>query len=146
MGRDFDIRIYLEIEHKHGTSYYELPCVGGYFFSVDCGHGKSDGESDCDSNHDSIESAQQLLYDNMKQLCLTPRKPVILYKDNEFVSKKIEKKYLPILLDKFYGKYVEQYCVNKDTGFFTNISEIITVTKKEIRYELGEGPWLHLSA
>lgn len=32
MGRDFDIRIYLEIEHKHGISYYELPCIGGYFF------------------------------------------------------------------------------------------------------------------
>jgi len=71
----------------------------------------------------------------MKKICLTPRKPVVIYNNNSFISPKLEMKYLPIIQNKIKKTYVEKYARYKDTGIFTSIEEIINVIKKEERYD-----------
>ena len=139
MGCDFYIHTYIEIEHKNGMSYYELPFSRGYYPEI----GSNGYDSDADDDDDDDE------YDNIYKMCknyyLTPMKPVIIFTNHSFANEKLKNKYLPILHDKIQGKYIEKYCVGEDTGTFTNIDEIIQVIKKEIRYEPGEGPGLYRS-
>ena len=71
----------------------------------------------------------------MIKICLTPRKPVVIYSNNSFIEPKFEIKYLPIIQNKINKKYVEKYHRYKDTGVFTCIEQIINITKKEERYE-----------
>ena len=77
-------------------------------------------------------------YENMIKICLMPRKPVIIYNNNLFISSKFEMKYLPIIQDKINNKYVNNYPRHTDTGIFTSIEQVIKVTKKEERYDLYE--------
>ena len=70
----------------------------------------------------------------MIKLCLTPRKPIVIYNNKSFVEPKFEIKYLPMIQDKINKKYVEKYPHYDDTGSFTSIDEVIKVTKKEERY------------
>jgi hypothetical protein len=95
-------------------------------------------DSDDDENdyyYNSIE--YQLLYTNMKKLCLTPRKPVVIYDNNSFISSKLEMKYLPLIQNKINNTYLEKHihCHHKDTGMFTRIEEILQIVKKEERYD-----------
>ena len=132
MGCDFYIYTYLEIQHIHGLSYYELPTIRGYYCELECGV--------CDSDDDENDYYYNLteyktLYENMKKICLTPRKPVVIYNNNSFISPKLELKYLPMIQNKINKKYVEKYPRYEDTGIFTSIEEIINVVKKEVRYD-----------
>jgi hypothetical protein len=106
----------------------------GYYCELDCGIYDSDDDEN-DRYYNSTEHAT--LYENMKKLCLTPRKPVVIYNNNSFITPKFETKYLPIIQNKINKKYVEKYPLHKDTGAFTSIDDVITVTKKEERYEPG---------
>jgi len=45
MGCDYYIYVYLEIQHKHGISYYPFPIIRGYYPDLDCGFADSDDES-----------------------------------------------------------------------------------------------------
>jgi hypothetical protein len=71
----------------------------------------------------------------MKKICLTPRKPVVIYSNNSFTEPKFEMKYISMIQDKINKKYVQKYPRYKDTGTFTTIEEVIKITKKEERYE-----------
>jgi hypothetical protein len=132
MGCDFYIYIYLEIQHINGISYYELPTIRGYYCDLECGVYDSD-DDDIDRYYNSIE--YKALYENMQKICLTPRKPVVIYDNNSFISSKFEMKYLPIIENKINKKYVKKCTRYEDTGVFTNIEQIIKVVKKEERYE-----------
>jgi len=132
MGCDFYIHIYLEIEHNKGISYYHLPTKRGYYCDLECGICDSDDDEN-DYYYNSPE--YKTLYENMKKICLTPRKPVVIYNNSAFITAKFQEKYLPIIQDKINKKYVEKYPLYKDTGTFTNIGQIIRVTKKEERYD-----------
>ena len=132
MGCDFYIHVYLEIHHINGISYYELPTIRGYYCELECGVCDSDDDEN-DYYYNSTE--YKTLCENMKKICLTPRKPVVIYNNNSFISPKLEMKYLPIIQNKINKKYVEEYTRYEDTGIFTSIEEIINVVKKEERYD-----------
>ena len=142
MGCDFYIAVYLQIEHKCGVSYYELPSRRGWFCELGMSFDDSDDESD-DCGKTPLEYIE--LRANMEKLCLTPRKDCVVYCDGKFVNEKLQRKYLPSILDKINGKYVEKYCVKKDTGKFSDIFDILKVTRIEDRYEAGSGPHFVLS-
>ena len=133
MGCDYYIHVYLEIHHINGISYYELPTIRGYYCDLECGVCDSDDDEN-DYYYNSIE--YKSLYENMKKICLTPRKPVVIYNNKSFISPKLEMKYLPFIQNKIKKKYVEKYIHYryKDTGIFTQIEQIIKVVKKEERY------------
>ena len=97
MGCDYYIYNYLEIQHINGISYYELPTIRGYYCDLECGVCDSDDDEN-DYYYNSTE--YQKLYENMKKMCLTPRKPVVIYNNNSFISPKLEMKYLPIIQNK----------------------------------------------
>jgi hypothetical protein len=132
MGCDFYIHIYLEIEHNKGISYYHLPTKRCYYCDLECGICDSDDDEN-DYYYNSPE--YKTLYENMKKICLTPRKPVVIYNNSAFITTKFQEKYLPIIQDKINKKCVEKYPLYKDTGTFKNIGQIIKVTKKEERYD-----------
>jgi len=132
MGCDFYIYSYLEIHHIKGVSYYDLPTIRGYYCDLECGICDSDDDEN-DYYYNSTEF--NTLYEIMKKLCLTPRKPVVIYSNNSFIEPKFEIKYLPIIQDKINKKYVEKYHRYKDTGMFTSIEQVINITKKEVRHE-----------
>ena len=132
MGCDFYIYCYLEIQHNTGISYYELPTIRGYYCDLECGVCDSDDDEN-DYYYNSTE--YKTLYDNMKKMCLTPRKPVVIYNNNSFISQKFEIKYLPIIQDKINKTYLEKNHRYKDTGTFTSIEQVIKITKKEERYD-----------
>ena len=131
MGCDFYIYVYLEIQHINGISYYELPVIRGYYCELECGIYDSDDDV-MDYYYNSTE--YNTLYENMKKICLTPRKPVVIYDNNSFISSKFETKYLPIIQNKINNRKVEKYPRYEDTGIFTNIEQIIKIVKKEERY------------
>jgi len=142
MGRDYLIHVYLEIQHTNGTAYYELPTIGGYYESFECGIYDSDeDEKDRYYNTKQYRDLKQKYYD----MCLTPRKPLVLYKNGKFVKKRFEKKYLPMIQNKLNRVYMEQFCVCEDIGELKDICDISQITKKEIRYDMGEGPCLFKS-
>jgi hypothetical protein len=131
MGCDFYIYVYLEIHHVNGVAYYQFPTIRGYYCDLDCGiYDSDDDEKDYYYNLEEYET----LYNNMKKICLTPRKPIVIY-DNSFISPKLEMKYLPFVTDKINKKYVEKYPRYEDTGKFTSIEQVIKITKKEERYD-----------
>ena len=132
MSCDYYIYNYLEIEHSNGISYYEFPTIRGYYCDLEYGFYDSDDDEN-DYYYNSTEYKR--LCENMIKLCLTPRKPVIIYNNNSFISPKLERKYLPIIQNKMNKKYVNKYARHKDTGDFISIEQIITVTKKEERYD-----------
>jgi hypothetical protein len=132
MGCDFYIYVYLEIHHINGISYYELPTIRGYYCDLECGVFDSD-DDEKDYYYNSKEYNK--LYKNMKKICLTPRKPVVIYENNSFISPKLETKYLSIIQNKINNKNVEKYIRYKDTGIFTNMEQVIKVVKKEERYD-----------
>lgn len=133
MGCDFYISTYLEIQHDNGISYYEFPSIRGNYCDLDCGICDSD-EDEKDYYYNTTEYFT--LYENMKKMCLTPRKPVVIYSDNSFKDQKFEKKYLSIIHDKINKKYDKKYSRYKDTATFTSIEQVIKITKKEDRYEV----------
>jgi len=148
MSPDFYIRRYLKFEHINGVSYYELRDVRGYFFEL--GENNYDGHDDYDNEDLIRKELLDKLYNDVIHYCLTPKKDIIIYENNEFVNEQLKEKYLPIIQDKINGNYVEKYCVHKDDGNFSNISEITKITKCEIRYEIGtksltNGPYFYLS-
>jgi len=132
MGADYFIYIYLEIEHSQGISYYHFPTKRGYYCDLDCGFYDSDDDEN-DIYYNSIE--YKTLYQDMQEISLTPRKPVIIYNNHSFVTPKFETKYVPIIQDKINKKYVEEYVRHEDTGSFTSIDQVIQITKKEERYD-----------
>ncbi len=135
MGCDFYISIYLEIEHSNGISYCELPTLRGYYCDLECGL----FDSDDDENDYYYKSTEyKSLYENMKKICLTPRKPVIIYNNNSFVSEKFETKYLEVIQDKINKKQVDKFSKFKDTGVLTSLEQVIKITKKEERYDPHE--------
>jgi hypothetical protein len=131
MGCDFYIYVYLEIQHTNGISYCELPTIRGYYCDLECGVYDSD-DDEIDYYYNSIE--YKTLYENMKKICLTPRKPVVIYDNNSFISSKLDMKYLPIIQNKINNTKVEKYPRYEDTGVFTNIEQIVKIVKKEERY------------
>ncbi len=131
MGCDFYVYVYLEIEHSNGISYYEFPTMRGYYSNIDC----VICDSDDDENDYYNSTEYKALYENMKKFCLMPRKPVIIYDNKQFISDKFKIKYLPIIQDKIHKKYVNKYSHYEDTGIFTNMEQIIKITKKEERYD-----------
>jgi hypothetical protein len=132
MGCDYYIYTYLEIHHINGISYYQLPTIRGYYCDLECGVCDSDDDEN-DYYYNSME--YKTLYEHMKKICLTPRKHVVIYNNNSFISSKFEMKYLPIIQNKINKKYLEKYPRHTETGSFTSIEQIIKVIKKEERYE-----------
>ncbi len=130
MGCDYYTYIYLEIEHVNGISYCELPTLRGYYCDLECGLFDSDDDEN-DYYYNSIE--YKSLYENMKKICLTPRKPVIIYNNKSFVSEKFETKYLQFIQNKIDKKQVDKSYRFKDTGVLTSLEQVIKITKKEER-------------
>ena len=134
MGCDFYTHVYLEIHHMNGISYYELPTIRRYYCYLQCGIYDSDDDEN-DYYYNSIE--YKSLYENMKKICLTPRKPLVIYDNNSFITPKFEMKYLPFIENKINKKYLEEYIRYryKDTGNFSRIEQIIKIVKKEECYD-----------
>ena len=124
MGCDYYIYTYLEIQHINGISYYDFPTIRGYYCDLECGiYDSDDDENDYYYN----SSEYKTLYENMTKMCLTPRKPVVIYNNHSFITTKLEMKYLPMIQNKINKKYVEKYPRHTDTGTFTSIEQIIKV-------------------
>ena len=92
MGCDFYIYIYLEIEHLHGTAYFELPVRRGYFSQMDGGYYDDDFEDE--ENENTLYNS---LYSAWIDLELTPYPPKIIYEKDAFVSAHFEEKYKTLL-------------------------------------------------
>ena len=133
MGCDYYIIRYLKIKHKNGVSYYDLPVIRRDYCELECGI----CDSDDDENDQYYNSKKyEKLYKKMIKLCLKPRKPLVIYKNNSFIKPEFETKYLPIIQNKINGNYDEEYSQShEDDGTFTSIDQIIKITKKEKRYE-----------
>lgn len=132
MGCDYYIYVYLEIHHVNGISYYELPTIRGYYCDLECGFCDSD-EDENDYYYNSAE--YKSLYENMQKICLTPRKPIVIYENHSFISPKLETKYLPLIQHKVNRKREEKArLLYEDTGLFTKIEEVVKIVKKEDRY------------
>jgi hypothetical protein len=146
MGCDYYIYKYLVIEHKEGIAYYPLKPEKGYYPGLDISWYNSDSE-DYDNKYREEEKEYSAFYNQMVKLCLTPRKPLILYENGRFLSPAAQDKYTKVLRNKINKKYINNMCIVEDTGGeFTSIDDVITVTKKEIRYEPGnDSPeyWLY---
>ena len=132
MGCDYYIQPYLKIHHSKGISYYNLPIIRGYYSDLECGV----YDSDDDEKHLYYNSKEYVkLFNNMIKICLTPRKKVVIYKNNSFINSKFEKKYLPIIQNIINGNYDDEYIpCDDDIETFTSIDQIIKITKKEKRY------------
>ena len=116
MGCDFYILVYIEIEIHTGISYYELPEIRGWFPD---GLGSCHSNSDCETDEDEeIKQQYESVYDAMTELCLTPRKPFVLYENGKFISKKVEKKYLPFLHKKLEKKYASPWENDDDEDIY----------------------------
>jgi len=132
MGCDYYIQKYLEIQHSKGISYYVFDVIRGYYLETEC----EDYDSDEDYNDCYYNSKKyKLFYENMIKMCLTPRKPIVIYDNNLFTREKFEVKYLPIVKEIINKKYNNKYPRYKDTGTLTNMEQIIKITKKEDRYK-----------
>ena len=134
MGCDYYINVYLEIQHVNGISYYFFPTIRGYYPDLECGVYDSDED---ENEHYYNSTEYKNLYENITKICLTPRKPIIIYNNHSFTTQSFEMKYLPMIQDKINHTYVKNsyHPIYKDTGTFTHISEVIKITKKEKRYE-----------
>lgn len=132
MGADFYVYVYLEIEHTRGISYYEFPTIRGYYCDLEY-HIYDSDDDDNDIYYNSNE--YKSLYDSMVKLCLTPRKPIVIYENEAFISKKLETKYLTLIQDKINKKYINKHPRYSDTGRFTSIEQISKIIKKEERYD-----------
>lgn len=133
MGCDYYIRVYLEIEHTNGISYYDLSLIRCYYGDLDCGIYDSDDDV---NNYYCNSREYKKLYKNMIKMCLTPRKPIVIYSNHSFTTAKLEEKYLPMIQNKINKKYVDdEEPYYQDSGTFTKIEEVIKITKKEIRYK-----------
>ena len=132
MGCDYYVYVYLEIQHKNGLVYYQFPVIRGYYPDLECGFYDSDDES-VDKYYNLPEYNK--LYDNMVKLSLTPRKPVVIYANNTFVSPHFETKYSASIQNKIQNPLSTERCQFEDIGTISDISEIISVTRKEIRIE-----------
>lgn len=136
MGCDFYIYVYLEIEHTNGISYYEFPTMRGYYCELDSGIYDSDDE---EMDHYNKTEEYKEIYDKMQKMSLTPRKPVVLYKDGCFTKEHFRTKYLPfieLILSKKYKNKDSRY---ENTGLFDHFEQIIKITKKEDRYDPYSG-------
>jgi ethanolamine utilization protein EutA (predicted chaperonin) len=80
--------------------------------------------------YEQLTEMYEKMCDILKEFTLAPRKPILIYADNSFVTKKLEDKYLPIIQNKLNKIYVNNLCLYEDTGSFTDISEVIKITKK----------------
>jgi hypothetical protein len=133
MGCDYYIYVYFEIEHTRGIAYYEFPIIRGYYPELECGIWDSDNEEE-DYYYNSPEYCA--MYESMKKICLTPRKPVIIYENHAFVSPKFETKYLDIIQTKIKQINRVKYSRIKEIGgTLTSIEQVIKITKKEDRYD-----------
>ena len=151
INSDFYISTYLEIEHKQGISYYQLSTQCGFYCDFIRRMNASDlyNESTYYERNNSevydssqavksehLEKYEQLteMYEKMcdilKGFTLAPRKPIVIYADNSFVTTVLETNYLPIIQNKLNKIYVNNLCLYEDTGSFTDISEVIKITKK----------------
>ena len=63
------------------------------------------------------------------------KKPIIIYSNGSFVNEKFKNKYLPIIQNKINGKIKNCWINYQDTCDLTDITQIIKITKKEIRNE-----------
>lgn len=142
MGCDFYVYIYLEIEHKNGVGYYPLPRKRGWFCSLEnIGFYDSD-EEEKDRYYNSREYDK--LYCGIINFSLTPRKDLVIYSNGDFANDHLREKYLPILKNKIEKIYSVDLCPKSDSGeHFADLSDLIKVTRKEERYEVGEGPDLY---
>jgi len=117
MSCDYYIAVYLVIEHAKGKCYYQLPMIRGYYCDLECGVYDSDDE---EQDHYYNTKEYKALYDSMKSICLTPRKPVVIF-DSEyggFRTQVFKMKYLYMIQEKV-----------------RDLSEVRKVTKKEYRYD-----------
>lgn len=132
---DYFIERFLEIEHKNGISYYELSFKCKWFPCIDDCY---DEAQDSDIELEVFEGNDE--YDRVcKQievLCLIPRKWIVIFKEGSFINNKLEEKYLPMVLKKINNDRLSGD--NKDTGLFTDVTDIIKITKKELRYRQCE--------
>jgi hypothetical protein len=137
MGCDYKIQIYLEIVHKGGIAYYPFSPVRAYFIDFDIGFYDSDDEVE-DRYYNTEEYKK--LYKGVREFELKPRKDVVIYCDGQYKKEGFQEKYLPVLINKINKTYEYRYCVESDSGSpLEDISDLIKVTRKEIRYEVGEG-------
>ena len=148
---DFYISTYLEIEHNQGISYYQLSTQCGFYCDFIRRNSASElynestyyerkysevynSSQDVKSEH--LEKYEQLteMYEKMcdilKGFTLEPRKPIVIYADKSFVGPNLEAIYLPIIQNKLNKIYVNNLCLYEDTGSFTDITEVIKITKK----------------
>ena len=141
MGRDYLIHIYLEIQHSNGIAFYELPTIGGYYSNIECGF--YDSDYDEDNQYYRIPQYRELKK-KYYEFCLTPKKPLVIFENGEFINDKLKQKYLPMVINNLNHVYLEKFCINKeDIGELKDINDILIITKKEVRYEMGEGPPLY---
>ena len=108
-----------------------MPVMRGYYCDIDC----LEHESDNDNNDSECSAEMNKLYADMVKLCLTPRKQVTIYTNNAFVTPAFEEKYLWMIQAKMNGTYGCEYPQRAYTGAFTKMSEVVRITKKEIRIE-----------
>lgn len=135
MGCDYYIYKYLEIEHTRGISYYTLEQhQRGWYDEIHAGCDDSDDEDE--TKHKACEN----LWNAVIQYHLTPKAPIPIMENGCFVTDTLREKYEPILRDKILKRYIGNAVLYEDTGVLTQLSEIIRVTKKEIRYTPGNGP------
>jgi hypothetical protein len=104
----------------------------GYYCDLECGRCDSD---DDDENNYYNSPEYNVLYENMKKICLTPRKPIVIYENKLFLSPKLENKYLPIIQDKINKQRQNKDARFEDSGIFTSMDQILKIVKKEEKYD-----------
>ena len=170
MKCDFYIYSYLEIEHNKGISYYPLFTQLGYYDKLIHSDYRylineifdSDYERDFDSNnnfnsmkyedsllseaYEKLSEMHEKTCDIIKKITISPKKPIIIYDNNLFVTQKLETKYFPIIQKKLNNIYIHEFFLYEDTGIFTDMSEVIKITKKVINIIPSSDEWQKIYA
>lgn len=100
MGCDYYIEKYLEIRYRNDTTItIKLETIRGYYGDLGCGPDDSDYE-DTDNVHHWDSEEMTELWNTYTKLILTPKSPILIFKDDLFLRDSYKDKYNNIILYK----------------------------------------------
>ena len=121
------IQKYLEIIHTKGKCYIELYIRRSYFSEFNKLIQDPDSDTEKESNEINIKYNE--LLEKYIDLVLTPRSPILIYDNNEYINSDYKIKYHSIIIDKIKNNIIDYL----DTQIpCTNFEDIISINKIEL--------------
>lgn len=124
MGCDYYVELFLKIEHADGDTIIKLKTIRGYYGDFNTGPEDSDYE-EADDIHGFNSEMTTTLWNNFREVLLTPRNPLLIFDNGLFTKESYKEKYIDIIEDKIKesGKHLQ------------TINDIVKIYKYEKRIE-----------